>query len=102
MLSVSFKFDRKATIAEQFAPLAGRTSSSGLDQLTVTPAVALTTFAPPPVMVADPGATPFTGTFTLVEFARNVTVAGTVATPVLLELTLMVNPPAGAGSERNT
>src|ERR1700736_6527100 len=44
------------------------------------------------VIVADPGVTPVTGTVTLVAPAANVTVAGTVATPVLLELRLAVSP----------
>jgi hypothetical protein len=48
------------------------------------------------VMVAEPAATPVTGTGTLVAPAANVTVAGTVATAVLLELRLTVKPPAGA------
>ena len=51
-------------------------------------------------MVAEPGATPVTGTVTLVVPARKVTDAGTVATPVLSEIKLMVCPPAGAGADR--
>jgi hypothetical protein len=51
------------------------------------------------VIVAEPAATPVTGTFTLVAPAANVTVAGTVATPVLLELRLAVRL-AGAGPDR--
>jgi hypothetical protein len=41
-----------------------------------------------------------TGTFTLVLFAGKVTLEGTVATLVSLELTLNVRPPAGAGVVR--
>ena len=41
------------------------------------------------------------GRLVWLELAWNVTVAGTVATPVLLELTLTVSPPAGAGPFRN-
>jgi FlaG/FlaF family flagellin (archaellin) len=48
----------------------------------------------------EPAATPVTGTFTLVAPAANVTLAGTVATPVLPELRLMLTPLAGAGAER--
>jgi hypothetical protein len=36
----------------------------------------------------------------VVALDANVTVAGTVATAVLLELKLTVNPPAGAGPDR--
>jgi hypothetical protein len=53
---------------------------------TVTVAVALATCADPAVIVAVPGATPITRTLTFDEFAGIVTVAGTVATFVLLEL----------------
>jgi len=44
------------------------------------------------VMVAEPVATPVTGTDTLVVFAANTTVAGTVATPVFEELKLTSKP----------
>ena len=50
-------------------------------------------------MIAVPTTPLVTGTITLVAFAAMLTVAGTVATDVLLELRLMVNPPAGAGPE---
>ena len=50
--------------------------------------------------VAVPGATPVTATVALVALAAIVTVAGTVATPVLLELRLKVTPPVGAGADR--
>jgi hypothetical protein len=52
------------------------------------------------VMVAEPIATPVTGTGTLVAPAAKFTLAGTVATAVLLELRLTVKPPAGAGPVR--
>jgi hypothetical protein len=41
-----------------------------------------------------------TDTVVLVDCAANVTVAGTVATLVLLELKFIVKPPAGAGEDR--
>ena len=47
-----------------------------------------------------PGATPVTATLTLVALAAKFTVAGTVATPVLLELRFMVRPPVGAGADK--
>ena len=51
-------------------------------------------------MAAVPGATLVTATLTLVALAAKFTVEGTVATPVLLELKLIVKPPAGAGADR--
>jgi len=50
-------------------------------------------------IAAEPAATPVTGTATLVAPAVNVTVAGTVATPALVELRLAVSP-AVAGPDR--
>ena len=52
------------------------------------------------VMVAEPSATPVTGTFMLVAPAANVTDAGTVETPGLLEFRLAVTPPGGAGADK--
>ena len=52
------------------------------------------------VMVAEPAATPVTGTVTLFALAAIVTVAGTVAAAVLLELRLIVTPPAGALTDK--
>jgi hypothetical protein len=52
------------------------------------------------VIVAEPSATPVTGTGTLVAPATKFTLAGTVAAAVLLELRLTVKPPAGAGVVR--
>ena len=51
-------------------------------------------------MVALPMPVPFTGTVMLVALAAKLTVAGTVATPALLELKLIVKPPLGAGTDR--
>ncbi len=67
---------------------------------TVTLAVVLAIPGALAVIVAEPGPTPVTGTGTLVAPAPNVTVAGTVATAVLLELRLMVKPLGGAGDDR--
>ena len=50
--------------------------------------------------VVVPGATPVTVTVALVALAAMVTVAGTVATPVLLELRFITTPPAGAGADK--
>ena len=51
-------------------------------------------------MAVVPGATPVTGTLTLVAPAEKVTVEGTMATAVLAELRLTVKPLAGAGPDR--
>src|SRR5208283_3101347 len=51
-------------------------------------------------MTVEPTATPVTCTFAVVAPAPNVTVAGTVATLVLLELRVMVRPLDGAGADR--
>ena len=48
------------------------------------------------VMVAVPAVTPVTVAVPLLALGAMVRVAGTVATPVLLELRLNVIPPAGA------
>jgi hypothetical protein len=79
--------------------LAGRMIPDCVAPGTVTLAVAFPKFGVLAVIVAEPCATPVTGTFTLVAPAANVTVAGSVATPVLLELRLAVNPP-GADPDR--
>jgi hypothetical protein len=47
----------------------------------------------------EPGAILLTGSVTLVAPPANVTLDGTVATPVLSELKFIVRPPAGAGAE---
>jgi hypothetical protein len=66
-------------------------------KITVTLAVAL-----PPgvvaVIVAGPAETPVTGTLTVVAPCVKLTLAGTVAAPVLLEERLTVSPPDGAGA----
>src|SRR5437588_10813894 len=51
-------------------------------------------------IVVVPSATPVTVTVALVALAAMVTVAGTVATPVLLELRFITTPPAGAGADK--
>lgn len=51
-------------------------------------------------ITAEPGLAPVTGTEALELKGATNTVAGTVATPGLLELRLKVTPPAGAGEER--
>jgi hypothetical protein len=51
-------------------------------------------------ITVDPIATPVTGTLTLIAPAANVTLAGTVAAAVLVELRLMIKPVDGAGPER--
>jgi hypothetical protein len=51
-------------------------------------------------IVAEPAATPVTGTVAVVPPAAMFAVAGTVAAAVLLELKLIVTPPAGAGADR--
>jgi len=75
--------------------LAGRKMSRVM--VTVTAAVVSGRFGSELAwMVAVPLDTPVTGTWTLVAPAGTLTVDGTVATPVLLELRLMVTPPNGA------
>ena len=51
-------------------------------------------------MVADPTATPVTGTFEVDVLAGNTTLAGTVALLGSLEIKVTVKPPAGAGACR--
>ncbi len=67
--------------------------------MTVTLAVALAMFGALAVIVTAPAATPVTGTDTLVVPVPKLTVAGTVATVVSLELRFTVSP-AGAGADR--
>jgi hypothetical protein len=67
---------------------------------TVTLAVALGIPGALAVIVAEPAATPVTGTGTLVAPATKFTLPGTVALLGLLELRVTVNPPAGAGADR--
>ena len=50
-------------------------------------------------MIAAPGPIPVTTTVALVEFPGKLTVDGTVATFVSLELRFTVSPAGGAGSE---
>ena len=51
-------------------------------------------------MVVEPGATPVTVTEALLDPAAMFTEAGTVATPVLLELKVITTPAAGAGADK--
>ena len=77
---------------------AGRIIGAGLK--TVMVAVALARLGPLAVIVAEPVPIAVTGTLTLILFAGMVTVGGTVATPGLLELRLIVCPPAGAAADK--
>jgi hypothetical protein len=78
--------------------LAGRLIAPG--GITVTLAVTSPTFGRELAWITVvPTATAVTWTTVLVAFAAKFAVAGTVATFVLLELRLMVKPPAGAGDE---
>jgi len=70
------------------------------EEETVTLAVAFPKFGVLAAIVADPGAIPVTGTLTLAPPAAIATVAGTVATLVLLEFRLTVRPPTGAADDR--
>jgi hypothetical protein len=70
------------------------------EEETVTIAEAFAKVGALAVIVAEPSATPVTGTFTLVDPATNVTDKGTVETPGLLEFRLAVSPPGGAGPDR--
>lgn len=76
----------------------GENASAGtvIIGVTVTLAVALEIPVALAVIVAEPMATPVTGTCTLVAPAAKLTVAGTVALVVSLEPRLTVNPLAGA------
>jgi hypothetical protein len=65
----------------------------------VTAAVAFAMFEALAVIVADPAATPVTGTETLEAPARRLTVEGTVAMAALLELRLIVRA-AGVAADR--
>jgi hypothetical protein len=73
----------------------------------IAPAVATVTFAVASGMkgvalawiTVVPSVSEVTGTFAVVEPAAKFTVAGTVATAVLLELRLTVTPPGGAAAE---
>src|SRR5271154_141162 len=73
---------------------------AGVAATSLTVAVALGRFGAVvlAVIVAVPGNTPVTGTFTVVALAAKVTVAGTVATVASLEARLITNP-AGAGAD---
>jgi hypothetical protein len=67
---------------------------------TVTLAVASTIFGRALAWITvEPKATPVTGTLTVVAPTLKLTVAGTVAVAGVLELRLIVTPPAGAALE---
>ena len=68
---------------------AGRIIGAGLEKIVMV-AVALARLGALAVIVAEPAPTAVTGTLTLMPFAGMVTVSGTVATPVLLELRAIV------------
>ena len=70
------------------------------EEETVTLAEAFPKVGALAAIVAEPSATPVTGTFTVVDAAANVTDGGTVETPGLLEFRLAVSPPGGAGPDR--
>jgi hypothetical protein len=80
----------------------------GLDGRLIGPKISIVTLAVTSAMFgrllawikAEPAATPVTGTLVLVAPGPKATVSGTVATPVLLELKLIVKPLAGAAAER--
>jgi hypothetical protein len=67
---------------------------------TVTVAVAGAMLAALAVMVAEPAATPVTGTVAVVAPTAKDTVPGTVAAAGLLELRFTVTPPAGAAADK--
>jgi hypothetical protein len=50
-------------------------------------------------IVAEPGATPVTGTVTTLKPGEKLTVAGTVTAFVLLEVRFTITPPRGAGAD---
>src|SRR5271165_2596002 len=78
---------------------AGRTTAGGVTTVTlaVVSAIAGSELA---WIAVVPSETPVTATLALTAFAPIVTVAGTAATPVLLDVKLNVTPPAGAGDDR--
>jgi hypothetical protein len=75
---------------------------SPVPELTVTVAEVLVTVPPvdPAVTIAEPPPTAVTVTVAAVVPAAIVTVAGTVTAPVLLDVKVSANPPAGAAAER--
>lgn len=73
---------------------------TGPADVTVTPMLVWARFVLLACIVVEPKATLVMGTVAVVFVAVKVTVAGTVATPVLSELRFTVMPLAGAGPER--
>ena len=85
------------------APLAGRLIVPGpepLETVTLVKALAMPGVTDAAVMVDVPTPTAVNNTLTVVEPAAKLTLAGTVTTPVLLEVRFTVRPPAGAPAER--
>ena len=88
-----------AELPDVTARLDDSTIPPAADCMIDTLAFALPTLAPLALIVTAPGATPVTGTDTLVESAAKVTAAGTIATEGLLEVMLTVSAAAG-GADR--
>jgi hypothetical protein len=85
------------------APFAGRLIvpvPEPLETVTLVAALAIPGVRDTAVMVAVPCPTAVNNTFTVVEFAAKLTLAGTVTTFVLLEVRFTVRPPGGAPAER--
>src|SRR5205085_8007986 len=80
-------------------PDAMRISAAGFTVM-LTTTLATLGAAGAAVIIANPGATPVTGTIIEIVFGPNVTKAGTVATLELLDVRLTVRPEAGAGDDR--
>jgi hypothetical protein len=76
--------------------LDGRVMLSGAVTTTLVVAAATVVATGVAVIVVGPGATDVIGTFTVVAPAAIVTLAGTVATPVLLDVRFTLRPLAGA------
>jgi hypothetical protein len=77
----------------------GRTTAGGVTTVTVAVVSGIAGSELAWITVV-PSETPVTATLALTAFAAIVTLAGAVATPVLLELRLNVTPPAGAGDDK--
>lgn len=80
--------------------LGGRLIVAGLRTVTLMVAFAMPGATAVAVMVVAPCPTAVTSTLTVAAFAGKLTLAGTVAAFVLLELRFTVRPPEGAGAER--
>ena len=85
------------------APLAGRLMVPGLEfveTVTLVVALAMPGVNEIAVIVDVPSPTAVNRTLTVVEFAAKLTLAGTVTTPVLLDVRFTVRPLGGAAAER--